>query len=62
MKHTLILIFVCIAVSFVGCDTRPTAPEVSSESSSSACVNSNRKAFKKGNRFDCDWKDKRVKR
>ena len=61
MRNVLILIVVCIAVSFVGCDARPTAPEVSG-SSSSACVNSNRKAFKKGKRFDCDWKDKRVKK
>jgi hypothetical protein len=61
MRNAIILIVVCIAVSFVGCDARPTAPMVSSESSSSACVNSNRKAYKKGKRFDCEYREK-VKR
>jgi len=62
MKNAAILIFVCIAVSYVGCDARPTAPSVSSSSSSSECVNMNRKAYKKGKSFDCDWKDNRKKR
>jgi len=58
IKYVLILIFVCIAVSYVGCDAKTTAPTVS-KSSSSACVNSTRKAYKTGKSFDCEYREKK---
>ena len=75
MKYTLILIFVCIAVSFAGCDARPTAPEVPSTKQAwvveevflidgtrcAVLVTKNNFSHDNGG-ITCDWKDKARKR
>ena len=61
----LILIFVCIAVSFVGCDARPTAPNVAipkPDVKERYLLDGTHCVYVENGGITCDWRDKKVKR